>query len=90
MSLELWNTMFNAVADAIIALFGYFFTVVGAATTALLALAILSAVIRLIVKPIIGYKLDALDLGSNLRRGDMKARAEKMREKRKHNKSGDK
>lgn len=85
MSSELWGTMFNAVADCIISLFGFFFTVVGAATTALLALAILSAVIRLIVKPIMGYKLDNA-IVSPYRERDAKARREKFRKQH----SGDK
>ena len=80
MSAELWGTMFNAVADCIISLFGFFFTIVGAATTALLALAILSAVIRLIVKPIMGYKLDnSIGLGA-YRQREFKQRREKMRQ----------
>lgn len=58
MSFDLWNTAFSAVGNAIISLFGYFFDLLGAATTALLALTIFGAVVRLIVKPILGYSLD--------------------------------
>ena len=83
MSSGLWNTMFNAVADAIITMFGYFFQLLGAATGALFALIVLAAVMRLVVKPILGYKLDSWNVASNLKRGEMKARFEKR-------KSGDK
>lgn len=82
MSAELWGTMFNAVADAIISLFGYFFQVVGAATTALLALAILGAVIRLIVKPILGYSLDMSVTRPTYEK--IKSRVEEHRDKKKY------
>lgn len=58
MSLELWHTAFSAVGDVIITMFGYFFDLLGAATGALLAITIFGAVVRLIVKPILGYSLD--------------------------------
>lgn len=74
---QLWTTAFGAVADAIISMFGYFFTVIGAAASTLLALTVLGAVLRLIVKPIVGYKLDNTIGVSALRSSEMKARMKK-------------
>lgn len=78
-----FNFGLNTVFDVVISCFGFFFSTLGVATGALLTLAILSAIVRLIIKPILGYKLDSLNVGSNLRRGDANARREKMREQRK-------
>lgn len=72
--------MFNAVADCIISMFGFFFTVVGAATSTLLAITILTAVVRLIVKPIMGYKLDNSFGVSALSRHEMNQRKAKMKQ----------
>lgn len=58
MGLSMWNSAFAAVADCFLSMFGFFFQVIGAATAALLALTIIGAVVRLIVRPIMGYTFD--------------------------------
>lgn len=54
MDAELWGQAWNLVSSTIITLFGYAFTVLGAATTTLIALTILAAIFRLILMPLLG------------------------------------
>ena len=71
MSSELWSSVFSSVQSMMISLFGFFFSVMGAAVETLLALIFLAALFRLVVRPLLGYAID-LQL-SDVRR-DMRAK----------------
>ena len=71
MSSELWSSVFSSVQSMMISLFGFFFSVMGAAVETLLALIFLAALFRLVIRPLLGYAID-LQL-SDVRR-DMRAK----------------
>lgn len=71
MDSSMWNTVFGVVQNMMISLFGFFFSVMGAAVETLLALIFLAALFRLVIRPLLGYAID-LQL-SDVRR-DMRAK----------------